>query len=42
MKDLKISIVIPVLNEEKSIQELYLNLKFVLNKLKSPYEIVFV
>ena len=42
MKDLKILIVIPVLNEEKSIQELYLNLKFVLNTLKSPYEMVFV
>ena len=42
MKDLKISIVIPVLNEEDSIQELYLNLKQVLNQLKNPYEIVFV
>lgn len=42
MQDLKISIVIPVLNEEDSIQELYLNLKHVLNILKNPYEIVFV
>ena len=42
MKDLKISIVIPVLNEEKSIHELYLNLEYVLNTLKDPYEIVFV
>lgn len=42
MEDAKISIVIPVLNEERSIQELYLNLKFVLNTFKRPYEIVFV
>ena len=42
MQDLKISIVIPVLNEEDSIQVLYLNLKHVLNLLKNPYEIVFV
>ena len=42
MKDLKISIVIPVLNEEKSIHELYLNLEYVLNTLKDPYELVFV
>lgn len=42
MKDLKISIVIPALNEEKSIHELYLNLEYVLNTLKDPYEIVFV
>ena len=42
MKDLKISIVIPVLNEEKSIHELYLNIEYVLNTLKDPYEIVFV
>jgi glycosyltransferase involved in cell wall biosynthesis len=34
--------VIPVLNEEDSIQELYLNLKHVLDLLKNHYEIVFV
>jgi len=41
-KGVYLSIVIPVFNEEKNLQPLYNSLKIVLNKIKKPYEIVFV
>ena len=41
-KGVYLSIVIPVFNEEKNLQPLYNSLKIVLNKIKKPYEILFV
>jgi len=41
-KDIYLSIVIPVFNEEKNLQPLYNSLKTTLNKIKKPYEIVFI
>lgn len=38
----EISVVIPVLNEEENIPELYSELKDVLEKLNKPYEIIFI
>jgi len=42
MAEEKISVVIPVFNEEKSIPELYYELKLVLDNLEKPYDIIFV
>lgn len=41
-KAIEISVIIPVFNEEKSLEPLYDSLKSVLNKIKKPYEIIFV
>lgn len=38
----KISVILPVYNEEKNLPELYLELKEVLDKLNNEYELVFV
>ncbi len=37
-----ISVIVPVLNEEESIEKLYTNIKYIIDKSKKSYEILFV